>query len=85
MRCGRTADIDYTTPLPARSSAELEMMIDSLAQEMHIELEAVPIEAFIPLPEGSEQRHHWIGKFGNLVVYLKEYFSQIKRLVVGEG
>lgn len=71
----RTADIDYTTPFSARSSTELEVMINKLAQEMHIELESVPIETFIPLPEGSEQRHYWIGQFGNLAVYLFDPYS----------
>lgn len=37
--------------------------------------ERVPIEHFIPLPDGSEQRNIHIGQFGNLDVYVIDPYS----------
>jgi hypothetical protein len=68
----RTADIDYTMePMAAALVTEIE----SLADEMRLELEAVPIEEFVPLPAGSVDRHQWIGQFGALRVYVYDPYT----------
>ena len=36
------------------------------AKELKLQVEAVPIERFIPLPDGNEQRNIYIGQFANL-------------------
>lgn len=68
----RTVDIDYTldSMVPA-----LTEEIETLANEMRLELEAVPIEEFIPLPEGSSERHRWVGQFGVLQVYVYDPYT----------
>lgn len=54
-----TMDIDYVGqefPLPSDS---LAAEIKHIAAEMEIEVESVPFEEFIPLPEDNDQRHHY--------------------------
>ncbi len=46
-----------------------------IAQEQDIYAEPVPLERFIPLPEGSENRRIKIGKFGNLTVFAADPYS----------
>jgi hypothetical protein len=68
----RTVDIDYTVePMATALVAEIE----SLANEMHLELEAVPIEEFVPLPAGSMDRHQWVGQFKELRVYVYDPYT----------
>jgi hypothetical protein len=68
----RTVDIDYTVE-PAADALVVE--IESLADEMQLELEAVPIEEFVPLPDGSVERHQWIGQFRELRVYVYDPYT----------
>jgi hypothetical protein len=55
----RTLDIDYITGSPPDGAAELQMEIESLAAELKLELEAVPLGEFIPLPSDTDTRHRW--------------------------
>jgi hypothetical protein len=71
----RTVDIDYTVPPTFDQANELNKIIETLANELHLELEVVPIEEFIPLPEGSDKRHRLIEQFGNLTVYVYDPYS----------
>lgn len=54
---------------------ELHRTIMQIAREMKIHVEPVPIERFIPLPTGSDQRTIHIGQFGNLEVYVADPYS----------
>ncbi len=70
-----TLDIDYVgsdDPLP---TDKLAAAIESLAIEMKIEIEGVPLAEFMPLPEGAETRHRFIGHFGKLAVYVFDPYS----------
>ena len=71
----RTMDIDYTVSPLQTDSKSLTAIITTLADEMQLELEAVPIEEFVPLPTGSEQRHQRLGKFNQLTVYLYDPYT----------
>jgi hypothetical protein len=51
------------------------MTIQALAMELKLEVEAVPIEQFIPLPPGYESRHHLIGQYGNVSAYVFDPYS----------
>lgn len=55
--------------------SELHRTILQIARELEIHLEPVPLDRFIPLPEGSEKRHVRIGQFGNLEVYVADPYS----------
>ncbi len=61
----QTLDIDYVV---SGATGSLQAEIETLADEMRLELEAVPIEEFIPLPDGADTCHHFIGQFGQLEV-----------------
>jgi len=54
---------------------ELHRMIMDKAKEMKLQVDAVPIERFIPLPDGNEQRNIFIGQFANLDVYVIDPYS----------
>lgn len=47
---------------------ELHRTILQIAKELETPLDPVPLDRFIPLPEGNEKRHIYIGQFGNLEV-----------------
>lgn len=54
---------------------ELHQFIIQIAKELHIHVEPVPIDRFIPLPKGSEERQIRIGQFGNLEIYVADPYS----------
>ena len=54
---------------------ELHSQIMKIAKNLKIHVEPVPIERFVPLPEGSEQRAIPIGQFGNLDIYVADPYS----------
>jgi hypothetical protein len=54
---------------------ELHRSIIKIAKEMKIHVEPVPLERFIPLPEGSEERSIRIGQFANLEVFVADPYS----------
>jgi hypothetical protein len=55
--------------------SELHRQILNIAKELKVNIEAVPLDRFIPLPEGSEDRKIAIGQFGNLDVYVADPYS----------
>ena len=54
---------------------ELHRTIMHIARELMIHIEPVPLDRFIPLPEGSDKRKIRIGQFGNLEVYVADPYS----------
>ena len=71
----RTLDIDYTLEAPAEETGQLQAAIESLAQELKLDLEGVPIEEFVPLPAEANIRHQLVGQFGNLTVYIYDPYT----------
>ncbi len=41
-----------------------------LAAQYRLDIEAVPIAEFVPLPPGSETRRRIVGRFGQIDVYV---------------
>lgn len=68
-----TLDIDYVGHDLHKN--DLQRVIDQVAQEMQIEVEAVPIDGFVPLPEDSANRQLPIGNFGTLEVYILDPYT----------
>ncbi len=68
-----TIDIDFVgddiEPEP------LHRAVMRAGRELKIHIEPVPIERFVPLPAGREQRSIRIGQFGNLEVYVADPYS----------
>ena len=54
---------------------ELHRKILQIANELKINIEAVPLDRFVPLPEDSENRKIHIGKFEHLDVYVADPYS----------
>jgi hypothetical protein len=54
---------------------ELHRTIMQVARDLKIHVEPVPIEQFVPLPKGSEQRAIHIGQFGNLEIHVADPYS----------
>lgn len=54
---------------------ELHHTIIEKAKELKLQVEAVPIDRFIPLPEGNEQRSIYIGQFANLEIHVIDPYS----------
>jgi len=62
-----TIDVDYSVDA---SSRELEIVLKKLSNELHLDLERVPLEEFIPLPAQAAKRHRLIGRYGKVDVYV---------------
>lgn len=71
----RTLDIDYVGSDLPRADDSIATLIKELASELQIEVEGVPLDQFIPLPEGADTRHRIIGKYGNLSAYICDPYS----------
>ncbi len=74
-----TLDLDFVgNDLPTvaeRALGTLRGELETLANELQIEVEAVPLEQFIPLPLDAHVRHHLIGQFGALRVFVFDPYS----------
>ncbi len=68
-----TMDLDFIGD--DLSPGPLDKTIMQVAKELNIYAEPVPLERFIPLPEGNEERAIFIGQFGNLEVYVADPYS----------
>jgi len=68
-----TADIDFIGDDVHPNS--LHQLIMQIAKELQIHVELVPLERFIPLPKGSEERSIRIGQYGNLEIYIADPYS----------
>jgi hypothetical protein len=68
-----TIDIDFIGDDVHPNS--LHRTIMQIAREMQIHVEPVPLERFVPLPEGNEERLIRIGQFGNLEVFVADPYS----------
>lgn len=53
----------------------LHRTIMQIAREMQIHVEPVPLERFIPMPDGNEDRIIRVGQFGNLEVFVADPYS----------
>ena len=67
-----TLDVDYALE-PA--SFEIEQILKGLSGELRLDLEAVPLAKFIPLPPNVEKRHRFLGSYGQVDVYIYDLYS----------
>jgi Nucleotidyltransferase of unknown function (DUF6036) len=68
-----TLDIDYVGNDLRKN--ELQQLIDLVAQEMQIELEAVPIDEFVPVPADAQSRWLPVGRFGLIDVFIMDPYT----------
>jgi hypothetical protein len=69
----QTIDIDFVGD--DVSPNQLHQTILRVAKELKISAEPVPLDRFVPLPKGSEERIIRIGTFGNLEVFVADPYS----------
>jgi Nucleotidyltransferase of unknown function (DUF6036) len=70
-----TVDIDYTFEAEPGSDEPFEATVAKLAEEMHLDVEAVPIGEFVPLPPRARERRRPVGRYGQLDVYIFDPYS----------
>lgn len=68
-----TLDLDFLGDDLAPNA--MHQWIIEAAQALNVYAEPVPLERFIPLPEGSRERTLYIGRFGKLEVYVADPYS----------
>lgn len=68
-----TLDLDFNGE--ESESGEFRRLLEQVAAEMHVEIEAVPLHRFIPLPQGADGRHVPIEAFGKLMVFVFDPYS----------
>jgi hypothetical protein len=68
-----TLDIDYIGDDLKKDDLQIKM--EEIAREMGLDVEAVPINSFIPVPSGGNKRSLHIGKFGKIDVYVFDPYS----------
>ncbi len=68
-----TLDLDYVGDDLHKN--DLQQTIDALAEEMQVTVEAVPFGDFVPVPADAQARHHFVGRFGALDVYVFDLYS----------
>jgi hypothetical protein len=70
-----TRDLDYSVEATPEVLSQLQMVASKLAAEMQLDLEEVPLGEFVPLPPDAEQRRRFVGRFGQLDVYIFDPYS----------
>lgn len=70
-----TVDVDLDLELPVEDEAQLQAMINELAQEMRLDVEMVPLAEFAPLAPDSGKRHRFLGSYGPIDVYIFDLYS----------
>jgi hypothetical protein len=68
-----TVDIDYVGD--DLQPNKLQQMMAEIADEMHLEIEGVPIGEFVPIPKDAEKRAILVGQFGNLAVHIFDPYT----------
>lgn len=68
-----TLDIDFVGNEQKQNA--LQEVMQTVANDMAIDVEAVPIAEFVPLPAGAEERQIHIDRFGLLDVYVFDPYT----------
>lgn len=68
-----TLDIDYVGHDLHKSA--LQQVIDQVAKEMQLDVEAVPIDEFVPLPDEAQARRLPFGQFGSIEVAILDPYT----------
>ncbi len=68
-----TLDIDYVGHDLHKDA--LQQVIDQVAEKMRLDVEAVPIDEFVPLPEDAQTRQLPFGAFGTIEVFILDPYT----------
>lgn len=67
-----TLDVDYSIE---GTRPEIDTALKQLSTDLELDLESVPLEEFIPLPPDAKQRCRFVGRYGQLDVYIFDLYS----------
>jgi hypothetical protein len=67
-----TLDVDYSAE---NVPANFDTVLKQVSRELQLDLEAVPLAEFIPLPPASESRRQFVGRYGQVDVYIFDLYS----------
>lgn len=70
-----TVDVDYMFELDVGSVEQFEAVVAKLAAEMRLDVEAVALAEFVPLPPQAHQRRRLVRRYGQLNVYIFDPYS----------
>ncbi len=70
-----TQDIDYMFETTPEAAEQFQAALGALASEMRLDVEAVPLGEFIPLPPQARERRQLVRRFGQLDVYIFDLYS----------
>lgn len=70
-----TRDVDYMIEPDPDSDAEIRSVLNDLTAELKLDLEWVPLAEFIPLPPRAADRHRFVGRYGQIDVYIFDPYS----------
>ena len=70
----RTVDLDFALNY-TEEMEELMVAMTSVADKLHIELEVIAFEEFVPLPKNAQSRHQYVGQFGQIEVYVFDPYT----------
>ena len=70
-----TVDVDYWYAVSSEEEAQFKAAVEKLAEEMRLDVEDVPLDEFVPLPQGAYDRRRLIGRFGGVEVYIFDLYT----------
>jgi hypothetical protein len=70
-----TVDVDYWYAVSSEEEARFKAAVEKLAEEMHLDVEDVPLDEFVPLPPGAYDRRQLVGHFGGVEVYIFDPYT----------
>lgn len=68
-----TFDIDYVGHDLRKN--DLQQIVEQVAQELRVPVEAVPIDEFVPIAQGADDRRLFIGQFGFIDVFVLDPYT----------
>jgi hypothetical protein len=70
-----TVDVDYWYAISPEEEALFKATVENLAKEMHLDVEDVPLDEFVPLAPGAYDRRQLVGHFGGVEVYIFDLYT----------
>lgn len=70
----RTMDLDFSLAV-SETTKKLRNAMAAVADQLHVELEVITIEEFVPVPANASLRHKFVGQFGQIDVYVFDPYT----------
>jgi hypothetical protein len=71
----QTIDVDVAIEVSAENHSELIQVLREIRNRQGINIEEISPADFIPLPTGYENRHEFIGRFGQVDAFHFDWYS----------